>query len=698
MEEPNYCSDQWLKPLSKEHAKSQQTLPCLQRFGDPLDWLPFFTELNCRFQGNISAQPAIDPRKLTPAFAPLNAFLSADTNQALILLGDSGFGKSTLLTLLYLFQQFDHWPEGVDCELRKVTCNTPKQISELKNQKQTILLLDGLNEVNIEAGNLTAFLQELLAAAKGFKRVILSSNNRFFGKFVTSIDNGSKGISIGEHPCSLMILYGFDNVSADLYLENKYSKQWYQKLNKNVSKERALEIASRLRNLKFRPLLLSHIEDLAENTEPTIAEYTIYEAIVLQWLIRESATPQSRSCGATIEPIYELLKFMARSLETSKSRSIATKTLNSWAAKDPNRIPIQELALSTPSIILKIYAADNETVSYAFSHNSVQEFVVAQEILDSSGEKEIKVPENISERTLDFIVKGRQKNDEHRDKTLVMPHMKPSNTLFKKPNFSGSPTKPNKSPPAKREAPETLTANQPYELNLGNETTLELIWVNPGFFHIGEEPSTTQIVFKNGFWMSKFPITQKQYTAMLGANPSSHREAGENAPVEEVSWHEAQSYCARLTKHLAKQESADYHFRLPKELEWEYACRAGSKTTFSFGGDESQLQHFGWSARNSAGTPHPVGQKHPNAWGFHDMHGNVWEWCDDWSSDFLKATISDLKGPTERTDRVIRGGSWSNGPSSCRSSIRNWYQPNTRYDNLGFRVVIVPKPTRKIET
>ncbi len=267
--------------------------------------------------------------------------------------------------------------------------------------------------------------------------------------------------------------------------------------------------------------------------------------------------------------------------------------------------------------------------------------------------------------------------------------MKPSNVVFENPRATRE--KPFQSSDKTLGSADGLTPGMPYSFELIDGNVLELIWVNPGFFAVGEEPSTTTITIESGFWMSKFPITQRLYEAIVGTNPSSHREAGEDAPVEQVSWIEAQSFCKQLSERIAEQESAAFEFRLPKELEWEYACRAGSKTLFSFGDDEGQLQHFGWSSRNSAGSPHPVGAKHPNPWGFHDMHGNVWEWCDDWSSDFTKAVISDLKGPSERTDRVIRGGSWSNGPTSCRSAMRNWYQPTIRYDNLGFRVTLARK-------
>jgi formylglycine-generating enzyme required for sulfatase activity len=129
---------------------------------------------------------------------------------------------------------------------------------------------------------------------------------------------------------------------------------------------------------------------------------------------------------------------------------------------------------------------------------------------------------------------------------------------------------------------------------------------------------------------------------------------------------------------------------LPTEAQWEYACRAGTKTAFGFGDDDTDLRDYAWYAANSGGKTHPVGQKKPNAWGLYDMHGNVWEWCSDWWADsYANAGTRDPEGPDSGICRVLRGGSWLYSPWYCRSAGRIRYDPGLRDDGSGFRVVSV---------
>ena len=131
-------------------------------------------------------------------------------------------------------------------------------------------------------------------------------------------------------------------------------------------------------------------------------------------------------------------------------------------------------------------------------------------------------------------------------------------------------------------------------------------------------------------------------------------------------------------------------YRLPTEAEWEYACRAGSKTASSFDDEEGLLPEYGWFSRNSSRRTHTVGLLEPNAWGLHDMHGNVWEWCSDWYEEYPKGAVSDPTGPKEGSDRVIRGGSWDYEAAHCRSANRNGRDPSFRFDYYGFRVALSP--------
>ncbi len=160
----------------------------------------------------------------------------------------------------------------------------------------------------------------------------------------------------------------------------------------------------------------------------------------------------------------------------------------------------------------------------------------------------------------------------------------------------------------------------------------------------------------------------------------------------EVSWADAKAFCDWLTRKEGKK------YGLPTEAQWEYACRAGTQTKYSFGDDENDLGDHAWFLINSDSRAHVVGQKRPNAWGLSDMHGNVWQWCEDWFDGgyYANSPPQDPRGPIEAKPgsyRVLRGGGWDSPAGFCRSAFRNWSAPVFRYDFLGFRVsrVLVDK-------
>ncbi|MFN6138478.1 MAG: formylglycine-generating enzyme family protein, partial [Planctomycetota bacterium] len=134
-----------------------------------------------------------------------------------------------------------------------------------------------------------------------------------------------------------------------------------------------------------------------------------------------------------------------------------------------------------------------------------------------------------------------------------------------------------------------------------------------------------------------------------------------------------------------------YEVRLPTEAQWEYAVRAGSTTAYCFGDDENKLGDYAWYDKNSGNKNHPVGTKKPNAWGIHDGHGSVWEWCSDWyDSKYSKGPLTDPVGPSTGSNRVGRGGSWNDGAAYCRSALRDGNAPDDRNNYLGFRLALSP--------
>lgn len=171
----------------------------------------------------------------------------------------------------------------------------------------------------------------------------------------------------------------------------------------------------------------------------------------------------------------------------------------------------------------------------------------------------------------------------------------------------------------------------------------------------------------------------------MGTNPSHTK--GDNFPVGSISWNDAVEFC----KMIALQTGHDY--RLPTEAEWECACRAGSNLKYCFGSDEWLLSHYAWYNEPYTGGPYSVGQKKPNAWGLCDMHGNVWEWRQDWygGNYYRQSPGENPQGPSLGSYRVLRGGAWNHTAYSCRSAFRFRFAPNIQDHSVGFRVVCVAR-------
>jgi formylglycine-generating enzyme required for sulfatase activity len=265
-------------------------------------------------------------------------------------------------------------------------------------------------------------------------------------------------------------------------------------------------------------------------------------------------------------------------------------------------------------------------------------------------------------------------------------------------------------------------------IQLADGMKLELLHCPAGTFMMGspaneagrgDKETQHQVTISKPFWLGKTEVTQGQWQAVMGANPSNFK--GADLPVECVSWDDAVSFCKKLTDRAKATGTlpAGYEYRLPTEAEWEYACRAGSSTRFSSGDGLKKLQEAGWYAENSGNqsypddewladfgkedktdlftkltdrklTSHPVGGKQANAWGLYDMHGNVFEWCQDWYVDYPAGTATDPTGPVTGATRVTRGGSWDIIAGLCRAAFRYGNVPGFRYFNLGFRVALAP--------
>jgi formylglycine-generating enzyme required for sulfatase activity len=217
---------------------------------------------------------------------------------------------------------------------------------------------------------------------------------------------------------------------------------------------------------------------------------------------------------------------------------------------------------------------------------------------------------------------------------------------------------------------------------------VQFAWIPPGEFRMGdgqieEEKPVRKVTISKGFYMGVYQVTQSQWKAVM--NYSGSRFRGDNLPVEMVSWTECEGFCERMRELTGKS------VRLPTEAEWEYACRAGTTTAFYTGDGEAAMRQAGRYQGNSDWHTHPVGKLAANAWGLHDLHGNVWEWCQDWYGPYPAADQTDPRGSDAGEGRVVRGGSWRDPAEGCRASSRGSVDPTSRFFEIGFRVCFSPE-------
>ncbi|MCK9232756.1 MAG: SUMF1/EgtB/PvdO family nonheme iron enzyme [Syntrophales bacterium] len=224
-----------------------------------------------------------------------------------------------------------------------------------------------------------------------------------------------------------------------------------------------------------------------------------------------------------------------------------------------------------------------------------------------------------------------------------------------------------------------------------SDTGMEFVFVKGGCYRMGDtfgdgdgDEKPVHEVCVNDFYIGKYEVTQGQWQNIMGNNPSYSKNCGDNCPVEQVSWNDAQQFISRLNSQSGKQ------YRLPTEAEWEYAARSGGKSEKYAGGND--VDTVAWYKDNSGSQTNPVGRKQPNGLGLYDMSGNVWEWCHDWyGSDFYRNSGRDNPGgPSSGSYRVLRGGCWNYDAASSRAAIRGRSHPGVRKSFLGFRLALPP--------
>ncbi len=244
--------------------------------------------------------------------------------------------------------------------------------------------------------------------------------------------------------------------------------------------------------------------------------------------------------------------------------------------------------------------------------------------------------------------------------------------------------------------PRGLSAEIAWEITTGGQafteatTGMEFVFVKGGCYDMGDnfgdgggDEKPVHNVCVNDFYLGKYEVTQGQWRAVMGSNPSHFKDCGASCPVEQVSWNDTQDFIGRLNRTTGKS------YRLPTEAQWEYAARSGGKREKWAGtSEEAALGNFAWYNANSGNRTRPVGQKQPNGLGLFDMSGNVWEWCQDWYGDryYAASPRDNPQGPSSGQHRVLRGGAWGGSARGGRAADRDWLGPAFRGNDFGFRL------------
>jgi formylglycine-generating enzyme required for sulfatase activity len=223
---------------------------------------------------------------------------------------------------------------------------------------------------------------------------------------------------------------------------------------------------------------------------------------------------------------------------------------------------------------------------------------------------------------------------------------------------------------------------------------MDLIYIPPGSFIMGsqfdepgrgEDEAPLRVNITKGYFLQTTEVTQQQWENVMGNNPANFNECGGDCPVENISWLDAKRFIDRLNR--LEQTTA---YRLPTEAEWEYAARAGNQGWFCFGNDQNIFNEYAWYKGNSDGRTQAVAQKKPNAWGLFDVHGNVWELCQDWDGTYPAGTATDPSGPSKGYYRVARGGAWYYPMLHARNANRFYVLEDDENYTVGFRIVMTP--------
>jgi formylglycine-generating enzyme required for sulfatase activity len=626
----------------------------------------------------------VSKNRLIPFFMKTAFDEKKESDKFYLLLGDSGMGKTTFMINLYV-QYTSFFNFGRKHQIRLYPFGDARILEQIKNIKaeevpNTILLLDAFDEDKklipparpdgmTDDERFRRRLDEVIEAVRDFREVVITSRTQYFPE----PKSDSYELKIprfdekGFHKLAKLYLSPFDGKEIKRYLNKKYGvlKFWNRKKRRS-----AAAIVNNSPKLMVRPMLLSYIDYLVESNQGFKNNYQIYETLIDKWVEREANKRKHQTSAREKfkQDLHQYSRLVAVEIYRQRQQTamLHLRKEAALAIARTNKIDLQDYEITGQSLLTR----DAEQ-NWKFAHKSILEYFIAKQALENFG-----FLKEVDFAGMDMALQFYREIAEY---------------LFIKGGIflMGSP-----------------------ESEVGREKKEPQHQVKVSDFYIAKYPVTIA-QFETFIMESNYQTdadkgggskiwTGKDWQTKTGVNWRCDVKGGEQKdkqhPVIHVSWNDATEYC----KWLSKKVNAI--FRLPTEAEWEYTCRAGTTTPFNTG-DNLTTEQANYDGnypynKNPKGKylqkTTPVGSYPPNAWGLYDMHGNVYEWCQDWYSDKYydeykkKGIVENPAGPENGSDRVLRGGIWRGGAQYCRSAYRYSDAPINRNDYYGFRLVFVP--------
>nr|VFJ90908.1 MAG: Formylglycine-generating enzyme, required for sulfatase activity, contains SUMF1/FGE domain [Candidatus Kentron sp. LFY] len=701
MSEVTFISSKWLSPLLKKlipldrkrsvglRGKIAQELDALSdTFGPVLDLVSCYVEPFC--QDHSPTDDPKDRRPIShiraPVFSTINTFLKGDSSRftdssrRMFVLSDPGMGKTSLLMMIKLTHLAGFWPQGYDCLLLKLGKDTLDVVWQHSDKTNTVLLLDALDEDPLALGNVEKRLLEILEAAGDYYRVIVSCRTRSLFSAATYPSDYPGEIRIGDHACLLAFLNTFDYEQVVDYLTKRFPHHLCDILvhcSDSLRRE-ARHLVDEMGAQCFSPLLLAHIDDIMAVWLRKSDPYSLYLALFHGWIAREEARLyklRRKKLGNPLDrrDLWTLFTtiavFLQRRGEHSLSRAALYQLENDFSPPVANLDSLAYFDTGDRSLLNRNTAGD-----FRFIHCSIQEFLVAHSIL--IGQTDIigdAIP--VTDQILMFL-KAANVMD------LDLPkRLNSTQPLTPTPGFHFY---------DRMKDGSRGPAMQPIPAG-------EFLMGSPEGEGDKNEHPQHRVRIMAPFALGTWPVTFEEYdifcTATGRKKPHDQGWGRKRHPVINVSWQDALDYCAWLS------EKTGHHYRLPSEAEWEYAARAGTRTRYWWG-DEFDDGSSGAHRANcdvdgsvsDVRQTSLVGSFPPNPFGLYDTAGNVREWTADcWHDNYQNApsdgSIWMKEDLGDCGQRVVRGGSWNNGPQELRSASRGrYYTSDVTYTLLGFRL------------